>query len=279
MDLGITTDAGQAGLRAILDEPCRALLAFDYDGTLAPIVDDPTRAVPLPGVVDQLAGLTRYVATVAVVTGRPAQVAVDLADLDKVEAAGDLVVLGHYGLERWDSVDGLQTVRPVAGLQTARGALPGLLASLGLGHAEIEDKGLSLAVHVRRLSDAESAFEALLGPLHDLAGRSGLTAEPGKKVIELRPMGMDKGRTLRRLIEGTDARVVAFTGDDLGDVAAFDEVDRLRTTGVPGLLVCSGSTEEHALATRADVVVDGPRGVSELLSRLLERLALAFPEC
>ncbi len=279
MDLGITSDAGQAGLQAILREPRRALLAFDYDGTLAPIVDDPTRAIPLPEVVDKLAGLTRYVGTVAVVTGRPARVAVDLTSLDEFEAAGDLMVLGHYGLERWDSVGGLQTVRPVAGLQAAREALPALLESVGLKDADVEDKGLSLAVHVRRLADPESALEALRDPLRGLAQRCGLTAEPGKKVIELRPEGMDKGQALRRIVEDADARAVAFTGDDLGDLAAFEEVDRLRATGVPGLLVCSGSTEEHALATRADIVVDGPRGVSDLLTGLLERLALACPEC
>ena len=58
---------------------------------------------------------------------------------------------------------------------------------------------------------------------------------------------------------------MAFVGDDLGDLAAFDAVDALRAAGTPGLLVCSGSTEVTALADRADLVVDGPDGVVALL--------------
>jgi trehalose 6-phosphate phosphatase len=65
---------------------------------------------------------------------------------------------------------------------------------------------------------------------------------------------------------------VAFAGDDLGDLAAFDEVERLRARGVPGLLVCSGSQEEQALAARADLVVDGPAGVVAFISHLIGAL-------
>jgi trehalose 6-phosphate phosphatase len=63
---------------------------------------------------------------------------------------------------------------------------------------------------------------------------------------------------------------VVFVGDDLGDLPAFAEVDRLRGEGVPGLVVCSGSTEVTALAERADLVVDGPEGVAALLRSLAE---------
>ena len=68
---------------------------------------------------------------------------------------------------------------------------------------------------------------------------------------------------------------MVFIGDDLGDLAAFDAVDELRADGVPGLLVCSGSTEETALAERADLVVDGPAGVVALLERDLCRPKLS----
>jgi trehalose 6-phosphate phosphatase len=61
---------------------------------------------------------------------------------------------------------------------------------------------------------------------------------------------------------------VVFGGDDLGDLAAFDAVDELRASGLAGLLVCSGSTEEAALAERADLVVDGPAGVVALVRAL-----------
>jgi trehalose 6-phosphate phosphatase len=66
---------------------------------------------------------------------------------------------------------------------------------------------------------------------------------------------------------------VVFAGDDLGDLAAFDAVDQMRAEGLSGLLVCSGSTEENALAERADVLVDGPDGVVALLRALAVMLA------
>jgi trehalose 6-phosphate phosphatase len=83
---------------------------------------------------------------------------------------------------------------------------------------------------------------------------------------------MDKGRALRELVRETQVTRVMFVGDDLGDLAAFDEVDKLRKEGIPGLLVCSGSAEVEELAARADIVVDGPRGVSELVGDLVDAL-------
>jgi trehalose 6-phosphate phosphatase len=63
-----------------------------------------------------------------------------------------------------------------------------------------------------------------------------------------------------------------FIGDDLGDLAAFAAVETLRGAGLPGLLVCSGSTEVTEVAERADLVVDGPAGVAELLQALADEL-------
>jgi trehalose 6-phosphate phosphatase len=274
MDLRIATPHGRAGVAAIRADPSSALVAFDYDGTLAPIVGDPSRAVPHPEVTAALRDLAAYVGRLAVVTGRPAQVAVQLAGLDSAPGLERLAVVGHYGLERWDAESGkLSTVEPPAGLATVRAELPGLLESLGLSGASVEDKGLSVAVHVRGLADPQGAFDRLQRPLVDLAERCGLASEPGKRVIELRPPGMNKGQALRKLVEEFDARAVAFFGDDLGDLAAFDEVDRLRGVGVPGLLICSGSAEESALVERADLVVDGPAGVVAFLRDLVEQLS------
>jgi trehalose 6-phosphate phosphatase len=158
-----------------------------------------------------------------------------------------------------------------------RQELPRLLAALNLSEAEIEDKGLSLAVHVRRLADPDAAFEALQLPLSDLAARTGLAAEPGRYVVELRPPGMDKGQALHGLIEETGASAVLFAGDDLGDLAAFDEVDRARGDGLGGLLVCSGSAEVTAVAERADVVVDGPGGIAAYVAALADEIATRHP--
>ncbi len=87
-------------------------------------------------------------------------------------------------------------------------------------------------------------------------------------MIELRPAGMDKGKALLALAAEVGATTLVFTGDDLGDLAAFDAVDAWRSTGGAGLLVCSGSDEVEELAARADLVVDGPPGVLALLREL-----------
>lgn len=274
MTLEPTTDEGCAGLASIVAEPAQALVAFDYDGTLAPIVDDPASAIPHPGVVPALSELAPLVGTVGIITGRPVQLAVDLGGFANAAGLEQLIVIGHYGRERWDAATGrLRTTSPPPGLGLARSELPALLESLNLSGANIEDKGLSVAVHVRLLADADEAFERLVEPLRDLAARCGLATEPGRRVIELRPPGMDKGQALRRLVQESGARSVAFTGDDLGDLAAFAEVERLRGESLAGLLVCSGSTEETALAERADLVVDGPAGVVGFIEGLIVALA------
>jgi trehalose 6-phosphate phosphatase len=245
-------------------------MAFDYDGTLADIVEDPADARPHPAVLAGLVALSARVGLVAIVTGRPAAQAVELGQFESADGLGRLVVLGHYGVERWDAAtSSLQTSDPPAGLVRVREALPGLLTSLNLGAADVEDKGLSVAVHVRRLRDPADAFAKLEQPLRELAADAGLVAEPGRFVIELRPAGMDKGQALRSLVDEIEARTVVFTGDDLGDLPAFDEVDRLRAAGLTGLLVCSGSTEVTELAERADLVVDGPAGVAAFVAGLV----------
>jgi trehalose 6-phosphate phosphatase len=270
-----STDAGRDGLDALLATPDRALIAFDYDGTLAGIVDDPMDARPGDGMVERLGELSSRVRLVAVVTGRPAQQAVDLGGFESAPGLERLVVLGHYGLERWDAASSsLHTVEPPKGLDRVRATLPVLLASLDLQDADVEDKGLSVAVHVRRLADPAGAFSAMEGPLRELAGGTGLVAEPGRFVVELRPHGMDKGQALRTLADEVDARTVVFTGDDLGDLPAFDEVARMRGQGSSGLLVCSGSDEVTALAEKADLVVDGPEGVAGFIDELVSALPL-----
>jgi len=87
-------------------------------------------------------------------------------------------------------------------------------------------------------------------------------------VIEVRAHGMHKGAALMRLVEEVEAGAIAFCGDDLGDVEAFKAVEDLRAQGLPGLLVCSSSEEENALAEMADLVVRGPEGVLDLLRQL-----------
>lgn len=83
---------------------------------------------------------------------------------------------------------------------------------------------------------------------------------------------MDKGVALLTHVRELSATSVLYGGDDLGDLPAFSAVEDLRTTGTPGLLVCSGSDEVTELRKRADLVVDGPEGVVGLLRDLADRL-------
>nr|WP_079031787.1 trehalose-phosphatase [Streptomyces specialis] len=265
-----TTDAGRAGLAALLDQPRRALIALDFDGTLAPIVADPEQAAPHPDAVPALARLAGRVAAVAIVTGRPAAVAVRLGGFAGHPGLAGLVVLGAYGAERWDAATGeLRTPPPHPGVAAAREALPALVAESG---AFVEDKGNALAVHTRRATDPAGAFAALRAPMAELAARHRLTLEPGRLVLELRPPGMDKGAALTALARATGAGSVLYAGDDLGDLPAFEAVAELGASGVPGLRVCSGSAEVRELTAATDLTVPGPEGVAALLATLADHL-------
>ncbi|MFF5013811.1 trehalose-phosphatase [Streptomyces sp. NPDC001165] len=269
------TQAGRDGLAALLEKPRTAVIGLDFDGTLAPIVEDPEQARAHPDAVPALATLAPKVASVAVVTGRPAEVAVQHGGFGGTPGLEHLVVLGHYGAERWDAATNTVTAPPPhPGVAAVRTELPGLLDRVGAGHGTwIEEKGRAVAVHTRRADDPQAAFEALRDPLADLATRHGLIVEPGRLVLELRPPGMDKGVALLEHIRATGAQSVLYAGDDLGDLPAYAAVDKLRSDGIPGLLVCSGSTEVTELAERADVVVDGPAGVVALLRALAAHMA------
>lgn len=268
-----STPAGRDGLAALLERPRRAVIALDFDGTLAEIVPDPEQARAHERAVPALAALAPKVASVAVITGRPAGVAVRYGGFAGVEGLDHLVVLGHYGAERWDAVTG--TVRapaPDPGVAAARAELPGFLDGIGAWHGTwIEEKGRAVAVHTRRAEDPQAAFDALREPLAALASRHGLILEPGRMVLELRPPGMDKGVALSEYVRETGAEAVLYAGDDLGDLAAYGAVDKLRSDGVPGLLLCSGS-EVTELAERADLVLPGPGQVAGYLAALAQRL-------
>ncbi|WP_251093926.1 trehalose-phosphatase [Streptomyces sp. Caat 7-52] len=268
------TQPGRDGLAALLAQPRTTLVGLDFDGTLAPIVADPEQARAHPAAVPALAALAPRIASVAVITGRPAEVAVRYGGFDGVPGLEHLTVLGHYGAERWDAATGTLTApAPHPGVAAVRAELPGLLERAGAGEGTwIEEKGRAVAVHTRRAADPQATFESLRAPLADLATRHGLIVEPGRMVLELRPPGMDKGVALLDHARATGAGCVVYAGDDLGDLPAFAAVDELRKNGTPGLLVCSGSTEVTELAQRADLVVDGPEGVVDLLRQLADRL-------
>ena len=251
-----------------------AVVGLDFDGTLAPIVDDPADARIHPDAASVLTELADVVRAVTVITGRPARQALALGELDEVgndlgDSGKELYIFGQYGNERWSSTSRrIVSPRPPKGLATYLGALPALLRRLDAAGAFVEEKGLAVAVHTRRLPDPAGAFDRLLPELEKLASDHGLVVEPGRQVIEARAAGMDKGQVVRAVVEELSAGGFLFAGDDLGDVEAFEAVDALREEGLPTFLVCSGSEEQQTLASRADLVVDGPDGVLEFLRRL-----------
>jgi trehalose 6-phosphate phosphatase len=264
------TPEGQAGLDALLADPGRALIASDFDGTLSAIVPDPAAARGYPGAAAALTSLASLVGTVAIITGRPAADAVAFGGFHDVPG---LIVLGHYGAERWE--EGQVRPAPVpGGVDLVRQALPSVLSSAGAPDGvRIEDKGTALAVHTRQAADPDGTLDMLREPMEDLASRAGLAVEPGRYVLELRPPGMDKGAALQGLVAERAAGAVLFCGDDLGDLAAFAAVHALRSSDVPGCAVASASPEATAVAEAADVVVDGPAGVVALLESLAGTLS------
>jgi trehalose 6-phosphate phosphatase len=153
----------------------------------------------------------------------------------------------------------------------AKPELPAALASAGADPGVwVEDKRLALVVHTRRTADPDGELDRLGAALERFAARYGLEPHPGKMVMELRPPGFDKGGVLRRLAEERAPAAVLFAGDDVGDLPGFAAVERLREAGTPGLTVASASAEAVEVAQAADVAVDGPAGVVELLGRLAD---------
>lgn len=266
---GPATDAGVRALDALLHRPSETMVSLDFDGTLAPIVDDPEQAYANPEAVLALGRLGQLVGSIVLITGRPARMAVKLGRFAETPGLESMVVLGQYGVERWNAAGDEYVIPPEPAAVTAVAAeLPELLAALGLAAARIENKGRAVGVHTRELADPAGSLQKLVGPLSDLAARHGLLVEPGKNVLELRAHGTDKGDALRAIVAETGAQNVLFAGDDLGDLPAFRVVQELREEGLDGLLICSASHEEDALTAMSDLVVDGSAGIAAWLNEL-----------
>jgi len=270
-----TSSEGEGRYAAFVRVAARSVVGLDFDGTLSPIVEDPSQAHIHPDAGDVLTELAHEVAAIAVITGRPARQALDLGGLEELgaqmERAGkELYLFGQYGNERWSSTSRrIVSPRPPPGYASYLRDLPRALRQAGARDAFVEEKGLAVAVHTCRLEDPDASFERLLPVLTELAGRHGLSVEPGKNVIEVRSGEMHKGLVVETLVDDLDAAGFLFAGDDLGDLEAFETVGRLAREGdLAPLLVCSASQEESALVALSDVVVRGPEGVLELLGGL-----------
>ncbi len=247
-----------AGFRPLLRG---ALVATDFDGTLAPLTRDPEDSRAVAGAVDALTRLTRLGARVAVITGRDARTVLRLGALETVPG---LTVAGMYGIETWTAGE-LTTPETPPTITALRDRLPAVLAD-GDPDIWIEDKRLSLVVHARRAADPDAALAGVEAGVRALADELALEVHPGSQVLELRLPGYDKAAALARLAVGAGA--VVYLGDDLGDLPAFAEIGRLRAAGVPAWSVGVLSSGVRGIAEAVDVTLPDPDATVQLLERL-----------
>jgi trehalose 6-phosphate phosphatase len=243
------------------DDPDGTGVFTDFDGTLAPIVDDPAAARPLPGVVGALAALAEVYGRVGVISGRPASF------LAEHLGGRGVFLSGLYGLEFVEEGSGeVQAIDEAAPWrdiveEVAAAGDAGLPAGIS-----VERKGLCLTVHHRRDPSLEPESRAWVDAR---AEETGLVVHPARMSFELRPpLKRDKGTVLAEAAAGR--RQVCFLGDDRGDLTAFDTLDRMAAEGATVLRVGVDSEEAPAeLLERADVVVEGPEGSLRILRGLL----------
>lgn len=244
-------------LAPFAERPALAAVVLDFDGTLSPIVDVAAEARPVDGAVELLDRLAGRLGLVAVMSGRP-------VDFLRPLLPPSVVLSGLYGLEVVR--DGVRSDLPGAGAwREVVADVARISVDRGPQGMVVEPKGLSLTLHYRTRPDVAPAVVAWA---ETQAARSGLVARPAKMSVELHPpIAADKGTALEALTAGLAA--VCYAGDDQGDLPAFDALDRLAAAGVHTLRVAVASPEAPPeLLERADLLVDDPAGLVDLLRRL-----------
>jgi trehalose 6-phosphate phosphatase len=230
------------------------LCAFDFDGTLAPIVAHPDHAYLPPAVREQLLALMGC-APVAIITGRSVN---DIAS--RLGFRPDFIV-GNHGLEGvpgWEA----HAARHEA---LCAGWRMHLEEALHQGRFDegvfIEDKRFSLSVHYRKAAQPERAA-AVLAEFF-----SGMTPPPrvvaGKSIYSLMPEdGGHKGSALTQLLQVTGAHGAIYVGDDVTD----EDVFRMRRPDVLSVRV------EQAEDSAAEFYLPHLEDIGLLLRELIARL-------
>jgi trehalose 6-phosphate phosphatase len=249
-------------ITAVLD---RAVIAVDFDGTLAPITAHPKDSRAAPGAVEALTALAAAGASVAIITGRSAMSALEAGGFADIP---DLVIAGNYGAELWHNHH-LESPPPPPAINRLSQELPHLIQQLVRDPSIwVEDKGLSLVVHARQTSDPQAALDALHDPLAAVASTMELEVHPGKDVLEVRQAGIDKATALTRLLRDTTSALV-YIGDDVGDIPAFRASHHWRSCAQrPALTVAVVSGPGSPVAGIADLELTGPPAVVALLADL-----------
>lgn len=200
---------GVACLDAVL--ATRPLLAFDIDGTLAPIAQRPDEARLPDEVQDCLAALVQT-SDVAIITGRSVE------DARRMLAFEPRYLIGNHGAEglpAWNE-------RSAAFARAVHGWRQALESDAALtdGGVTLEDKRYSLSLHYRSAPDAQAARRAIASAIEQLTPRPKVIG--GKAVVNLLPPeAPDKGEALRALIEQTGCDNVLYVGDDDTDETVF----------------------------------------------------------
>jgi trehalose 6-phosphate phosphatase len=232
------------------------LVALDFDGTLAPTVDDPAKARALPEARAAVERLIHCPGTrVALVSGRT------LADLERVSGVGDEVLLvGSHGIElRLDEPDDAFALD-----EEERAAMSTLSDVLGqvvdtLDTVWLEPKPAGFALHTRLASDRQSRVAHLVALSEAQAELEDLKVRLGKDVIEFSVRSTTKGEAVEHLRRYTHADAVFYAGDDVTDEDAFVAL------GAGDLGLKSGTG-----ATAADFRVGGPEDVAHVLTLLAD---------
>jgi len=251
----------------VASTPERAAVFLDFDGTVSRIVEIPSDARPVDGAREILGALAGRLAVVSIVSGRSA------AQLLEWLGPG-LEIWGVHGAEH--VVDGRvelsDFVAPYAGVMAeVRAELEKRCGELGIQGVLVEDKAAIVGLHYRNAPDPSAAREALERIAGEAARSHGLKMLPGRMVIEVKPpVEFSKADVVRRLATEHALRAVAFLGDDIGDLAAYDALDELAGSEVATVRVGVRSDESPPeLLARADEIVDGPPAAVDWLRSLL----------
>ena len=195
---------------------------LDVDGTLINIADTPD-AVCVDASLLQLIGRLHGASggAVALVSGRM------ISDLQDQLGTLKLPLAGQHGLERRDATGRLWIH---AAPPAAKYAIKQALAPLLERHAGLmlEDKGLTLALHYRQAPRLAGYAHLIMARLVDSIGQ-GLELQRGKRVVEIKPAGVDKGTAVAEYLAEPPfrGRRAVFIGDDLNDEHGFAQVNRL----------------------------------------------------
>jgi trehalose 6-phosphate phosphatase len=256
-------------LEPIRSDPARSAVLLDIDGTLAPIVRHAADAHVPEATRGLLIEIARRYRVVGCVSGRRASTA------RQIVAIGTIAYVGNHGGELLRPGATRPEVDPALADWTARvrGFADRAYTS---EHERIrvrsEDKGTIAAFHWRGAPDEEIA-ELAVREIARRAEEEGFVVHWGRKVLEVRPpVALGKGLGIAALLRGEEVAAAVYVGDDTTDLDAFRGLRSLVESGVLSSAVCVAVSSDEAppgLAQEADLTVDGPGGVRELLEALL----------